>query len=130
MNNTECKIQMLDLFFSKCTFFQERKQNSDEYQTSFGINYAVNSDDDSKIKVTIDTSITNKTGNINLELQAIGIFKIDKTDIEQSVYEHLIKANTVAIIFPYIRSQISLLTTQPGINPIVLPPMNLNALID
>ena len=46
------------------------------------------------------------------------------------VYEHLVKVNTVAIIFPFIRSQISLLTMQPGLAPIMLPPMNLNALID
>ena len=130
MNNTECKIQMLDLYFSKCNFLQERGQTSEEYQTSFGINYAVNNDDDSKIKVTIDTSIKNKTGNIKLELQTVGIFRIDKSDMDQSVYEHLIKVNTVAIVFPYIRSQVSLLTTQPGIAPVVLPPMNLNALID
>ena len=31
---------------------------------------------------------------------------------------------TVAIMFPFIRSQITLLTTQPGMTPIVLPPIN------
>ena len=130
MNNTECKIQMLDLYFSKSFFEQVRGKNSDEYQTTFNINYAVNNEDDSKIKVTIDTSIINETGNIKLEIQTVGIFRIEKKDMEVSVYEHLIKVNTVAIIFPYIRSQVSLLTTQPGIKPVMLPPMNLNALID
>ena len=130
MNNTECKIQMLDLYFSRCFFEQERGKNSDEYQTTFNINYAVNNEDDSKIKVTIDTSIINQTGNIKLEIQTVGIFRIDKEDMEEKMYEHLIKVNTVAIIFPYIRSQVSLLTTQPGIKPVMLPPMNLNALID
>ena len=90
----------------------------------------MNNEDDSKIKVTTDTSVTNKTGNIALELQTVGIFKIDKTDLDENVYEHLIKVNTVAIIFPFIRSQVSLLTTQPGITPIMIPPINLNALID
>lgn len=36
----------------------------------------------------------------------------------------------MAIMFPYIRSQISLLTTQPGLHPGQLPPMNINALLD
>lgn len=36
----------------------------------------------------------------------------------------LINANTVAIMFPFIRSQVSLMTTQPGMSPIVLPPIN------
>ena len=130
MNNTECKIQMLDLYFSRCFFEQERGKDSDEYQTTFNINYAVNNEDDSKIKVTIDTSIINQTGNIKLEIQTVGIFRIDNKDMEEKMYEHLVKVNTVAIIFPYIRSQVSLLTTQPGIKPVMLPPMNLNALID
>ena len=36
----------------------------------------------------------------------------------------IIKKNTVAIMFPFVRSQISLLTTQPDMVPIVLPPIN------
>ena len=38
--------------------------------------------------------------------------------------ESIIKTNTVAIMFPFIRSQVTLLTTQPGMTPIVLPPIN------
>ncbi len=131
MNNTECKIQMLDLYFSKYSFSQERnKKIEEEYSTSFNINYAENNDDDSKIKVTIDTSVSDKGGELALELQAVGIFDIEKENTEKSIYEHLVQVNTVAIMFPFIRSQISLLTTQPGIKPIMLPPINLNALID
>ena len=131
MNNTECKIQMLDLYFSKYSFSQERNKKIDEeYSTSFNINYAENNDDDSKIKVTIDTSVSDKGGELALELQAVGIFNIEKENTEKSIYEHLVQVNTVAIMFPFIRSQISLLTTQPGIKPIMLPPINLNALID
>ena len=38
--------------------------------------------------------------------------------------ENIVKTNTVAIMFPFIRSQVTLLTTQPGMTPIVLPPIN------
>ena len=37
----------------------------------------------------------------------------------------LIKENGVAILFPYLRSEITLLTTQPGFQPIVLPAVNI-----
>lgn len=46
---------------------------------------------------------------------------------EEETYEKeesIIKTNTVAIMFPFIRSQVTLLTTQPGMTPIVLPPIN------
>lgn len=130
MDHSECKIQMLDLYFSKYNFTQNRTANNEEYNSSFTINYATNNDDNTKIKVTIDTLVTNHTKSITLDLQTVGVFKVDRTDLDKSVYEHLVKVNTVAIIFPFIRSQISLLTTQPGMTPVMLPPINLNALIE
>ena len=42
----------------------------------------------------------------------------------------IIEKNTIAIMFPYIRSYISMITTQPGMNPIVLPQMNIAAMVN
>ena len=42
----------------------------------------------------------------------------------------LLEKNTIAIMFPYIRSYISSITTQPGMTPIVLPAMNIVAMIN
>ena len=130
MDNNTCKIQMLDLYFSKFDFKQERGTDSKEYNTSFQIEYAINSEDETKVRVVVDTTVTNEAQSIVLNVQTVGIFKIDKLDIDEATYEHLIKANTVAIIFPFIRSQISLLTTQPGMMPVMIPPININALIE
>ena len=130
MDNNTCKIQMLDLYFSKFDFKQERGTDSKEYNTSFQIEYAINSEDETKVRVVVDTTVTNEAQSIVLNIQTVGIFKIDNLDIDEATYEHLIKANTVAIIFPFIRSQISLLTTQPGMMPVMLPPININALIE
>lgn len=80
--------------------------------------------------MTIDTSIRNKEAGIILNLQTIGLFKVEQVDIEENIYDQLVKTNTVAIMFPYIRSQVSLLTTQPGIQPIMIPPMNINVLLE
>lgn len=130
MRNNECKIQMLDLYFSKYSFEQIRGDGNSEYNTSFKIEYAVNSMDETKVKVCIDTVASNENKSLNINLQTIGIFQVDKANLDKSTYERLVKANTVAIIFPFIRSQISLMTTQPGIVPIMLQPININALID
>jgi preprotein translocase subunit SecB len=130
MANKECILQLLDLYFSKYDFRMSREDNNSEYNTSFNVEYAINEHDSSIIKVTIDTSISNSTNSISLTLQTIAIFKIEKNDIEEASYEQIMKQNTVAIIFPFIRSQISLLTTQPGMPPIILPPMNIAALLN
>ena len=130
MANNECILQLLDLYFSKYDFRMSREDNNSEYNTSFNVEYAINEHDSSIIKVTIDTSISNSTNSISLTLQTIAIFRIEKNDIEEASYEQIMKQNTVAIIFPFIRSQISLLTTQPGMPPIILPPMNIAALLN
>jgi preprotein translocase subunit SecB len=36
----------------------------------------------------------------------------------------------VAILFPFVRSQISLITSQPGMMPVIIPAINVNALLD
>ena len=41
----------------------------------------------------------------------------------------LIQQNAIAIVFPYIRSQISLLTAQPEVDPVILPPMNIAQMV-
>lgn len=132
MNKAECKLQMLDLYFSKFDFIQDREKNNEdsEFNSTININYAISNSDETKVKITIDTMVKNKKESILANLQTIGIFKIDKGDIPEEVYDHLIKANTVAIMFPYIRSQISLITTQPGITPIMIPPVNVNSLVE
>ncbi len=38
--------------------------------------------------------------------------------------------NAIAIMFPYIRSEITLLTSQPNLKPIMIPPVNINSLIE
>jgi len=130
MSDTGCKIQMLDLYFSKYDFQQVRGNQDTKYQSSFKIEYAVHAENDSKVRITIDTTVRNSSETVTLFLQTVGEFLIDQRDMEKDTYQHLIKANTVAIMFPFIRSQISLLTTQPGMMPVMLPPLNINALVD
>lgn len=130
MAKNECKLQILDLYFSKFDFSMSREDDNREYNTSFNVEYAINNNDNSKVRVTVDTLISNSTNSISLTLQTIAVFNIEKDDMEDALYEQIMKQNTVAIIFPFIRSQISLLTTQPGMPPIILPPMNIAALLN
>lgn len=68
----------------------------------------------------------------SLSLSIVGIFSVSdedekKIDISKEV---LLEKNAISILFPYLRSQITLLTSQPSFQPIVLPPININALFD
>ena len=130
MDRNECKLQMNELYFSKYDFVQTREDNDTDYETSFQIEYAVNNQNSSKYRIKIKTTVKNKTESMLLNLETIGVFTVDKEGVNDDIGDHLIKVNTVAIMFPFIRSQISLLTTQPGLEPVLLPPININALMD
>lgn len=55
-----------------------------------------------------------------------GYFAFDKADdLTEEQKESIIKKNTVAIMMPYMRSQLSLLTAQPEVECVVLPPFNI-----
>lgn len=59
---------------------------------------------------------------MKLELIAQADFLYESDDYSRE--EAIINANTVAIMFPFFRSQVTLLTSQPGMTPIVLPAIN------
>ena len=61
--------------------------------------------------------------DLKMRITANGIFKV-KADIADK--DELLQRNAVAIMFPYIRSQATLLTSQPGMKPIVMPIVNTN----
>lgn len=61
--------------------------------------------------------------SFELNVTLVGQFVLDAGMIDK------LKANAVAVMFPYLRSQVTLLTTQPNILPIVLPTININKLL-
>ena len=130
MECRDCMLQMDELYFSSFDFEQSREDSNTEYDVSFHIEYAKNKKDSAKFRVMIRTAVENKTGSVRIRLDTVGIFTIENFELDRDLNERILKANTVAIMFPYIRSQISLLTTQPGLHPVMLPPMNINALLD
>lgn len=65
------------------------------------------------------------------EISLTGFFMLEQDeDITEEMREQLISRNTVAILMPYLRSEVSLLTAQPGMECVVLPVFNVNKIID
>ena len=70
-------------------------------------------------KVTVKV-IGEKKEEYNFEVEASGFFYY-----EGSAEDSIIQQNAVAIVMPYVRSEVSLLTAQPGVDSVVLPPFNI-----
>ena len=77
-----------------------------------------------KEELTINlVAILNCDEMFDLNVEVVGVFGVSEKEFEQ------LKPNAVAIMFPFLRSQISLLTTQPDMTPVVLPAININKLL-
>lgn len=63
---------------------------------------------------------------IYLDLVMVATFVIHEKTPE--VFEVLFKKNTLALMLPYIRSEVTLITSQPGTSPILLPAIDVNEL--
>ena len=128
MNKYASVLQLKTLYFPTYKLDLKRPGFIEEVNYNFKIDYAVNEVNDYKVEVTV--AVTDRLNSLKLELTACGIFRIDDSLLNGIDKEIILRRNTVAIMFPYIRSQITLLTTQPGMNAVIMPPINVNALID
>ena len=67
--------------------------------------------------------VADENDKISAFVKGIGRFKTEQEN------QGLIERNTIAIMFPYLRSYISTLTTQPGMTPVVLPAINVVSML-
>lgn len=74
----------------------------------------------------------NKADEYTFLIGLAGFFSVELQDGEEQQInvEDLLKRNAVAILMPYLRSEVTLLTSQPETEPVVLPVFNINAMID
>ncbi|MBU5437776.1 protein-export chaperone SecB [Tissierella sp. MSJ-40] len=90
------------------------------------------SEDGTSYKITTTTVVNDKENrDINIKLVMSGYFGFrDEGELSEEQRDHFIEKNTLAIIFPYIRSYITNLTAQSGGKPIIIPPININMLLE
>lgn len=120
LNKMKSNLKMNNLFFSKSVF--TRGETITNGELSIELKKTIDIIDVHIYKVNLDLTITNETNDINLFVTAVATFEYDADDY--SLEDEIINKNTVAIMYPFIRSQVTLLTSQPNMTPIVLPTVN------
>ena len=72
-----------------------------------------------------------KPEEYTFEISLSGFFSIEAdNDLTDDVKNTLITKNSIAIMMPYLRSEVSLLTAQPEVECVVLPAFNINHMLD
>ena len=112
------------LVFDKIEFKRTGMKNESEIEFNLGI--AINKKQDEEIyKVTLSLN-GNKEKEYTLEIILSGYFSFDDNEkTDDKLKRAMINQNAVAIIMPYLRSQVSLVTAQPEVDCVVLPPFNI-----
>lgn len=128
MANIKCALQMQTMVYDRIEFIRLGLKNNNEVK--FSLQVQVGSNEDGDYKVTLILKGTKKD-EYQFEISLSGFFSIDNAEaLNDKQAQSLINKNAVAILMPYLRSEVTLLTAQPNMDSIVLPPFNINRMLD
>ena len=104
--------------------FRKKDVPLDNLELGVQVEHTLTKINKNQYEVILITTVSNQEEDVYVNVKGRAIFSTDQEN------KDILEKNTIAIMFPYIRSYISIITTQPGMSPIVLPAMNIVALIN
>lgn len=128
MGNFNSSLILQKMVFDRIEFDRKGFRNTEELK--FELQVQIGLGEDSIYKVTLVLNGT-KQDEYNIVISLSGFFKIEgQEDLEDKMVQDLINKNAVAILMPYLRSELTLLTAQPDTDSVVLPPFNINKMLE
>ena len=119
--NYESPLVLKNIMITEGTF--KRSEDSlEDVELQVNVSHNVNQISDREYKIILELSVADPQGKLSVFVKGMAIFETEQKT------RTLIERNTLAIMFPYFRSYVSTLTT-PGMMPIVLPAMNIIAML-
>lgn len=125
-NKIETGFKVNRILLMDCSFNRIPNVTFNEQDIKHDIDLSVNTQiDNDKVFVTVALSFTqsyNEINEVNCNIQMLGEFeKVGDVLIDLETFG---KINGAAIIYPYIREQLSNLSLKSGLGNIILPPAN------
>lgn len=128
-NNIEGKLKMTNLGFLSFDFKHDLEVKGPmKIQFSFKVVYKILSEKARRIKVFARAIGEDERLELNIIEQA-EVELVNAELLDDNMKESILSENSVAIMFPYLRSQIALLTSQPGMMPIQTPIIDIRELV-
>ena len=103
--------------------FKRNEDSLENLELKIGVSHDVERLSEREYKITLELNVTDPEEKLSVFVKGMAIFETKQEN------QMLIERNTLAIMFPYFRSYVSTLTTQPGMTPIVLPAMNIMTML-
>lgn len=119
-------LRLEKLVFDKILFERKGFKNTNELKISSQVKIGINPKTNLyKVSLQLDG---NKEREYQLMICISGFFTVNSEWEDRK--DELLSKNAVAILMPYVRTQLSLLTAQPETDCVVLPTFNINAMLD
>jgi len=122
LNKVKSNLKMNKFYFKNYSF--ERLAVIEDGEYDINLEREINKIAEHTYEVTLTTDIVKHDIKLNVVAKAEFLYEAEEYSREKS----LVETNTVAIMFPFVRSQVTLMTSQPGMVPIVLPAINVTKL--
>lgn len=122
----ESKLELRTSFFDECTFIRKSDVIGDEKGISYNINFVreISLIGDNLYRVSLRcNALEEKQGAIEIHIRIVGVFHVQVSD--DTAKKTLLNKNAVAILFPFVRSQMTLLTAQIGCPVVHIPIVNI-----
>ena len=103
--------------------FKRNEDSLENLELKVGVSHDVERLSEREYKITLELNVADPEEKLSVFVKGMAIFQTKQEN------QMLIERNTLAIMFPYFRSYVSTLTTQPGMTPIVLPAMNIMTML-
>lgn len=120
INNVKSELRMEDFYFVEASIKRKKDISKGEYTAD--LQSEIKNIADHQYRVILTLRIEKE--ELKICVVASADFTNLSSELEYELEKKVIRVNTVAIMFPFIRSQVTLLTSQPGMTPIVLPAIN------
>lgn len=122
MDNYNSILNLQKLVFDRIEFDRKGFKNTQELKFELQVQIGLNEDDLYKVTLVLNGT---KQDEYNVVISLSGFFR-SEGQVEDKIVRDLINKNAVAILMPYLRSELTLLTAQPDTDSVVLPPFNIN----
>lgn len=121
-NDYQSPLKLNKLEIIEASFKNDAQEESLELGLS--ANREINELGNNQYEILLSVFVADKDQKLSVMVKSRGIFETEDAT------KGLIERNAIAIMFPYMRSYISLLTTQPSMAPIVIPAINIVSLVE
>lgn len=109
MDNYNSILNLQKLVFDRIEFDRKGFKNTQELKFELQVQIGLNEDDLYKVTLVLNGT---KQDEYNVVISLSGFFRFEG-QVEDKIVRDLINKNAVAILMPYLRSELTLLTAQP-----------------